>query len=252
MLLSASHEQTRAFATLILLCLTVYLSGCQFVQTGVVQKNTEIDKENPMKTRILLVHGLFRTQRAMKPLHRPLEEAGYEVLDYRYYTTQLDVESHVQDLRKTLLEMQAENQGRPLMVVGHSLGAVISVLATTPRIEGIQRVVQIAPPNFGSPVADLFDSLLGRFVVPLKELSTEAGGPLPEGIIPATPTGVIAAENDPMVPISCTRLPGAVDHIQVPGAHTFVFWKSKTQEELIHFLEHGRFSNTAQRVDFDN
>lgn len=240
---------SRSIWAMTIFCISLSCMGCQFVETGILHQESHIEKESPMKTRVLLVHGLFRTQRAMKPLHKPLEEAGYEVLDYRYYTTKLDVDSHAQDLRQHLLKLQEESNGQPLMIVGHSLGAVISVLATTPRIEGIQKVVQIAPPNLGSPVADKFEFMVGRFIAPLKELGIEQGGPLPKGVVPATPTGVIAAESDPLVPVPNTRLLGSVDHIRLPGSHTFVFWRKKTQEELIYFLEHGRFTDDAQRVE---
>ncbi len=204
-----------------------------------------------MKTRVVVVHGLFRTQRAMRPLRRPLSAAGYQVIEYRYRTTRLEVQDHAEDLRDFLLQLVEQDPDRPLRLVGHSLGAVISVIATTPSIPGIDRVVQIAPPNLGSPVADRFEEMFGRFVVPLKELSADTGGPLPLGVEPGTPTGVIAAESDPMVPIPCTRLRGAVDHIQLPGSHTFVFWRDRTQKEIIHFLDHGRFSESAQRVVVD-
>jgi len=226
-------------------------TGCSSVEK-LFRDPTPVPSEvKLMNTRVVVVHGLFRTQRAMRPLRKPLKNAGYEVLEYRYPTTRLEVTDHAESLREYLIQLVAEDPDRTVRLVGHSLGAVISVLATTPGIPGIDRVVQIAPPNLGSPVAEKFEGLFGRFIVPLKELSENTGGPLPLGVEPGTPTGVIAAESDPMVPIRCTSLRGSTDHIQLPGSHTFVFWRDKTQKEIIHFLDNGRFSDSAKRVESD-
>lgn len=237
--------------SLILLILLVIISGCSSIEGFFRDDEHQKVEEPSMKNRVLVVHGLFRTHRAMRPLVKPIQNAGYEVLEYRYPTTQLKVEDHAEDLRKYLLQLVEEDPDRSLRLVGHSLGAVISVMATTPAIPGIDRVLQISPPNQGSPVADRFEGMFGKFIAPLKELSASTGGPLPSGDIPGTPTGVIAAESDQLVPISCTQLRGSVDHIQLPGTHTFVFWRDKTQKEIIYFLDHGRFSETATRVTVD-
>lgn len=221
----------------------VVTSGCASVSLDDLEENVRIDG----KQRVLVVHGLFRTQRAMWPLRSPLEEAGFEVLEYRYPSTRKHVDDLTAGLREHLEQLVAQQPGVPLHVVGHSLGAILSVRATTPRIPGVMRVVQISPPNQGSPVARTFEGVLGEWVVPIKELSDRGGGPLPENTLPATPTGVIAAANDVMVPIDCTYIEGCADRIVLPGSHTFVFWRKRTQQEIVHFLSTGRFSESAPR-----
>ena len=226
---------------ILFLILTVTVSGCSSLQ------DLEDDLHADSQQRVLVVHGLFRTNRAMKPLHSPLKDAGFEVLDYRYPSTRKDIDQLAAGLRTHLLELVEENPEAPLHVVGHSLGAILSVRATTPAIEGVGRVVQISPPNQGSPVARTFEGILGDWVVPMKELSDRGGGPLPEDTMPGMPTGVIAAADDVMVPISCTQLDGARDRIVLPGSHTFVFWRKRTQQEILHFLLHEQFSEHAPR-----
>jgi pimeloyl-ACP methyl ester carboxylesterase len=201
----------------------------------------------PAKERILVVHGLFRTHRAMRPLHAPLEKAGYEVLEYRYPSTRKEIDVLAEELRSHLHTLVQQQPAVRVHVIGHSLGAILSVRATTPAIAGIDKVIQISPPNQGSPVAKSFEGILGDWVAPIKELSSRGGGPLPEGTTPGTSTGIIAAADDVMVPIDCTDLDGATDRIILPGSHTFVFWRKRTQQEILHFLLHGRFSADAPR-----
>ena len=247
-----SHQVHPPFCPplLILILSLLSLSGCSSVKNYLWEAEP-VQKEAPaMKTRVVVVHGLFRTQRAMRPLRKPLTQAGYEVIEYRYPTTQDKVQEHAKALREYLLEIVAEDSQTPIRLVGHSLGAVISVIATTPAIPGIDRVVQIAPPNLGSPVAEKFEGMFGRFILPLKELSANTGGPL-QGVEPGTETGVIAARSDQLVPIPCTALKGSKDHISLPGTHTFVFWRDQAHQEILHFLEHGQFSDAAERVELD-
>ena len=226
---------------MMLLILAVTVSGCGSLQ------DLEDDLQLDSRQRVLVVHGLFRTHRAMRPLHSPLEEAGFEVLDYRYPSTRKDVDDLAEGLRTHLHQLVEEQPEIPIHVVGHSLGAIISVRATTPPISGVGRVVQISPPNQGSPIARTFEGVLGEWVVPIKELSDRGGGPLPKDTLPGTPTGIIAAADDVMVPLACTELEGAVDRIVLPGSHTFVFWRKRTQQEILHFLLHERFSADAPR-----
>jgi len=226
---------------IMLLILAIAVSGCAS------SVDLEDDLHLDARERVLVVHGLFRTHRAMWPLRAPLEDAGFEVLEYRYPSTRKDVDVLAEGLREHLHQLVDEQPGVPLHVVGHSLGAIISVRATTPEIVGVKRVVQISPPNQGSPVARTFERVLGDWVAPIKELSDRGGGPLPENTLPATATGIIAAASDVMVPLDCTYLEGATDRIILPGTHTFVFWRKRTQREVIHFLLRGRFSDDAPR-----
>jgi len=226
--------------TSLLLLLVVGCCSLPDLPEGTPLKDTE-------RSRVVVVHGLFRSHRAMKPLHPALKDAGFEVIEYRYPSTRQGVDELPVGLREHLIQQVEDDPHGRLHVVGHSLGAVISLRATSPAIDGIGRVVQISPPNQGSPVADTFEDLLGPWVAPIRELATTAGGPLPEGISPGVETGVIAADRDVMVPIPYTRLEGASDWIHLPGSHTFVFWRSRTQQEIIHFLLHGRFSDEAPR-----
>ena len=241
--LCCSH--LRVTVTSCVLWLLVILSGCHSLPDLV--EDTMLEVSN--RQRVLVVHGLFRTQRAMRPLHPALKDAGFDVIEYRYTSTQQTVEALATELRDHLVEQVAQEPGVPLHVIGHSLGAVIAVKATSPTIPGIGRVVQISPPNRGSPVAKAFEGLVGPWIVSLEELSNRDGGPIPVGSEPGAQTGVIAATNDALVPLKSTKLEGAMDRIILPGSHTFVFWRTRTQQEIIHFLIHGHFSPEAPRPE---
>ena len=223
--------------------LAVSLIGCN----SLPDLTEETELKVAQQENVVVVHGLFRTQRAMRPLRTPLSDAGFHVIEYRYPSTRKSVDELGCELRQFLIDQIALAPQVPLHVVGHSLGAVIAVKATTPTITGIGRVVQISPPNLGSPWAGSLEGMLGSWIASIEELSNREGGPLPLGTIPGSTTGVIAANSDTLVPQELTQLDGAVDQIHLPGSHTFVFWRSRTQQEIIHFLIHGRFSDDAPR-----
>ncbi|MDE0959343.1 MAG: alpha/beta fold hydrolase [Planctomycetota bacterium] len=223
--------------------LVVHLVGCNSLPDLTEGKQMKLAEQQ----NVVVVHGLFRTQRAMRPLRTPLTEAGFHVIEYRYPSTQKSVEELGRNLRQFLVDQIARDPQVPLHVVGHSLGAVISVKATTPTIPGIGRVVQISPPNLGSPWASKLEGVLGPWIATIEDLSSREGGPLPRGTMPGSTTGVIAANSDTLVPQELTQLDGAADQIHLPGSHTFVFWRTRTQQEIIHFLIHGRFSDDAPR-----
>ena len=136
-------SQLRMTVTSCVLGLMVILSGCNSLPDLVEDTMLEVST----RQRVLVVHGLFRTQRAMRPLHPALKDAGFDVIEYRYTSTRQTVGALATELREYLLEQVEQEPGVPLHVIGHSLGAVIAVKATSPTIPGIGRVVQISPPQ---------------------------------------------------------------------------------------------------------
>ena len=191
---------------------------------------------------VVLVHGLWRSHRALWPLRDPLLEAGYRVIDHRYKSTRAGIVENASGLRNHLEEIASEPAVKQIHVVGHSLGAILARVATDhPVPPKTGRVVQISPPNQGSPWASTFEGLLDGWVDPIGGLSDEAGSLVRSLGPPAVETGIIAGSSDPIVPVENTRLEGAADWIELPGSHTFIFWKRNTQQQVVHFLRHGSF-----------
>jgi hypothetical protein len=85
--------------------------------------------------------------------------------------------------------------------------------------------------------------LLGWLAVNLSELSDDPGstvnrlGPPPAGI----EIGIIAAARDGKVSLENTHLAGETDHLIVPGRHTFIMYRRDVREQVLTFLQTGRF-----------
>lgn len=216
---------------------------------------------------VVLLHGLMRTDRAMRPMEKRLTEAGFRVHNIRYASTQKSPESLVEDLREKVAACCED--ARVLHFVGHSLGGILIrayLAAETPPQVG--RVVMLAPPNHGSELVDvLVDSALFRWAVgPTgQQLGTDPGSlpnrlPPPTvelGVVAGTSTvnplasAIIPGEDDGTVAVVRTELDGMTDYILVATSHTFIMRSEKVSAQVVHFLRHGRFLHEAthQRRD---
>ena len=103
---------------------------------------------------VVLVHGLWRSHRALWPLRAPLLDAGYRVVDHRYPSTRGEIVENAAALRSEMVRLASDPHVRKVHIVGHSLGAILARVATAdPVPPKAGRVVQISPPNQGSPWA---------------------------------------------------------------------------------------------------
>jgi len=144
--------------------------------------------------------------------------------------------------------------------VTHSLGGIlVRQYLLHHQIDNLGRVVMLGPPNKGSEVVDKLRDFPGfRFIngeaglemgtgessVPNKlgaanfDLGIIAGtrsvNLILSRMIPGTDDGKVSVEN--------TRLEGMRDHLQMKVTHPFMMRNAKVIEQVIHYLETGRFS----------
>lgn len=210
---------------------------------------------------MVLLHGLARTDRSMRPLADHLARADFRVENLRYPSTELAPEEIVENLHAQIAACCAR-AGR-LHFVTHSLGGIL-VRAYLVRYgqPNLGRVVMLAPPNHGSELVDvlghskLFQWALGPTAA---ELGTH-GGSLPNRLPPATfelgviagtrgvnPVGalVLEGESDGTVSVASTQLAGMSDFITVPSSHTFIMRSETVAGYVIGFLRHGQFQSAA-------
>jgi len=211
---------------------------------------------------VIVVHGLGRTEASMSVLEYRLEAAGYWVISFDYPSTSEPIETLVEALGDEVAQCCADSP-ETVHFVTHSMGGILvrSYLAEhSPQHRG--RVVMLSPPSQGSELIDVFaDSpLLQFFVGPAgASLGTDSLaiarrlGPadFSLGIItgdrsfnPLT-SWLIPGDDDGKVSVERARLDGAADFLVVPASHTFIMNREDVGDETLHFLEHGRFSNTA-------
>jgi triacylglycerol esterase/lipase EstA (alpha/beta hydrolase family) len=206
---------------------------------------------------VVLLHGLARTDRSMRPLEKRLTDAGFQVHNLGYPSTERTPEELVANLHAQISACCAAVPR--LHFVTHSLGGILlrAYLADHPH-GNLGRVVMLAPPNHGSELADLLsDSRL--FELAFGPTATQLGtapDSLPNRLPPPTfEFGVIAGtrsvnpisglvlpgQNDGTVSVTSAGLSGMSDFVAVPVSHPLIMQSEVVGRHVIEFLQHGRF-----------
>jgi pimeloyl-ACP methyl ester carboxylesterase len=208
---------------------------------------------------VVLLHGLWRTELSMLAVQWKLSDAGYQVVNVTYPSLLYPIEGLAAMAVGEGLAECSERGLQRIHFVTHSLGGILVRQFLAQReIPGLGRVVMLAPPNRGSQLADYVQSLgLPDFLQPaaVDQLGTAQDsvprrlGPVhfELGVIAGNSNrhislpGVPKAANDGTVAVAETRVPGMTDFIEVSAGHTFIMWKPDVLEQVLYFLEHGRF-----------
>jgi pimeloyl-ACP methyl ester carboxylesterase len=220
-----------------------------FSQEAIPQEAISAEEANSRRDTIVLAHGLGGRPLLMRPLAHWLKRHFGQVINWGYPSLWSPIESHGKDFAALLRQLDLEENGGRIHLVGHSMGGIIARLALaeyTPKRLG--RFVMIAPPNRGSRVARHLAPHLGRFIPPITQLTDDSASFVCTMPAPAAPElGIIAAELDFMVAEDNTRLGCECDHVVVPGLHSTLLWSVETAEQVRHFLETGRFRQSPAR-----
>jgi len=211
---------------------------------------------------VILVHGLGRRAASMAPLGRDLVAAGFRVVNVGYDSWRVPATELSVQLRDSIMACCQGAEER-VHFVTHSLGGILVrkyLSDHSPAHEG--RVVMLSPPNQGSEIVDrlaaipFLESLLGPVG---GDLGTDAES-LPNRLGPAHfEVGVITGDkslnpfyswlipgpDDGKVGVERAALEGASGLLVVPYSHSFIMNREPVLEEVIHFLENGRFSEEA-------
>jgi len=211
------------------------------------------------KDTVVLLHGLGRTPKSMEYMQSRLTAAGYHVINLSYPSRKEKIETLVDLLHEELQTCCMEKSTR-LHFVTHSLGGIlVRAYLSSNRPENLGRVVMLSPPNKGSDVVDFFEeySLFRYFFGPAAaELGTgwdsfpNKLGPadFEVGIITGNRTidpissWIIDGDDDGKVSIEQAKLEGMADFMVVQVSHAFIMTDRKVVDEVIYFLQNGRFS----------
>ncbi|MEM8885967.1 MAG: alpha/beta fold hydrolase [Planctomycetota bacterium] len=186
---------------------------------------------------VVLLHGLGRSASTMRILEWRLRTAGFRVLNIDYDSLQEDFDEVVGKVARRVDELASPVARRHY--VGHSLGGLVAraVIDKRPPMY-LGRVVMMGTPNDGSPVADMLREKGLAWVLGRSGQQIGVALDLPP---PDYEVGVLAGEEDPLVPPERTRLPGMTDFMLVPGGHVRMRYDATSAEQVIHFLRTGRF-----------
>ncbi len=221
---------------------------------------------------VVVLHGLFRSRSSMEALCRYLRRAGdWNVLNVGYPTTRGSIADHAATLAHV---MQSLDEVGPVHFVAHSMGNLVirrwwADLAADDlhrqSLERIGRWVMLGPPNQGAVLARKLVPLdFTRRIVGKAARQLAADGPTLQAQL-AVPTccfGILAGGNsknrgmnpflpgddDMMVSVHETRLPGAHDFRVLPVWHMTMMNDPTVRQYVVRFLRDGYFESEDRRV----
>ena len=188
----------------------------------------------------VLLHGIGRTPRSLRPLEKRLNKTGYGTVNLAYPWRSMGIPQLAAFVADALEARGLCGENSRLHFVTHSMGGVV-VLYMLCRLHDrfpvgtIGRVVLLGPPLKGSEVADAFASFPPyRWLYgPAGQDLTTASGCL-DGVTSDFPLCVIAGTlgwpyltgilirgaHDGRVSVERTRLDGMTDHLVLPVMHS--------------------------------
>jgi triacylglycerol lipase len=209
---------------------------------------------------VVLLHGLGRTHRSMRPMEDALAADGYRVVNLAYPSTTHTWEALVDTLGEALA---ACCRGRgPVHFVTHSMGGILVRAYLEEReLPELGRVVMLSPPNQGSQIVnripeEVLELVLGPASV---RLGTDSAS-LPLRLGPVQfELGVITGDlsmnplfsswlpgdDDGRVTVESAWVEGTSDFLVVPATHTFIMRREEVILQVLAFLETGRFLDVA-------
>lgn len=204
-------------------------------------------------THVILIHGLRVNRLVMTYLARYLRRHGFEAESWGYPSYSSDLEHCAALLGQRLKAERAGHVG----LVAHSYGGVVALahLARSTDIR-VKRVVLL-----GSPIAGSYAGVAvarhapGRwFIGATRRVWEEGPGVrIPEGVEVGSIAGTsrlglgrfvtnIRHDNDGVVAVAETKLPGLADHLEMPVAHSVMLASPAVARQTDYFLRHGCFA----------
>ncbi len=208
---------------------------------------------------VVLLHGLTRSWRAMRPMARALQEAGFSTANVDYPSTSDSIEAIAPLAVGTGLSECRATGASVIHFVTHSLGSILIRYENEHApIPDLGRVVMLGPPNQGSEIVDKTRNWPGFGI-----LSGEAGAQLgtDEDSVPSQlgpvdfELGVIAGTrtfniitsaflpnpDDGKVTVESTKVAGMKDFLIVEHSHHTMIRMDLVIRNTIAFLRTGVF-----------
>lgn len=195
---------------------------------------------------VIVVHGFGGKRLWMQPLSMRLRR-HFRVLNWSYFSYGGSIEYHAKRLSEFLRHRQHDG---PMSIVAHSMGSIVTRAALKlTAIGNLNRLVLLAPPNCGSPVAKSLNFVLGWACTPFRDLSSDQNSYVNKMSVDLPcPTGVIAARFDLQVPVASTYLPGLADHAVFFATHNSLLFSPTVARFVNEFLTRGRFPRNPMDV----
>ena len=208
---------------------------------------------------VVLLHGLARTRRSMRPLAAYLERQGYVVVNVGYPSRREPIEMLARSaIPPAVAALRREGVSR-IHFVTHSMGGILlRAFLAAELLPDLGRVVMLSPPNQGSELVDslsrfawfrlVFGPAGCQLGTGAEELPARLGlATFSLGIITGNRPAIGLAHffpgpSDGKVSVERAQLAGMADLLVLPCGHSLIMRHRPVQEQVVHFLATGRFS----------
>jgi pimeloyl-ACP methyl ester carboxylesterase len=210
---------------------------------------------------VIAIHGITRSSKTYHAMRPALEKDGYMVVGFDYPSTQIDIQQAAGYLNRVIQSLDGIEE---IDFVVHSLGGLVARSWFKEHFDlRVKRMVMLGTPNRGAEMADMlrknaaFRLIMGpagqqlvtgdggtiaKLPVPLCEFAVIAGGRGADGYNP-----LVAGDDDLVVSVESTKLPGATDFLMVRAIHTFLLSNPEAIEATVRFLDTGHFRKNGVR-----
>ncbi len=220
------------------------------------------------KGTVVLLHGLFRSADSMDNLEEALTDAGYQICNIDYPSTDFTIEVLAREY--VLPDMVSCLEGNsqvevvePVYFVTHSMGGIIlRYLVKEGLVNHVGRTVMLGPPNQGSELVDelgemgLFQWMNGpagnqlgttdtSFVNQLPPVSFEVGIIAGNQSFNPVYSDMIPGDDDGKVSVERARVEGMTDFLVLPLSHTFMMNDPEVIAQILIFFNTGAFSHSS-------
>ncbi len=210
-------------------------------------------QKSPTYGHVVLLHGLFHRGLAVSLLASRVRRAGFSTSIFSYPSRRKDLPALAQDLRSFIEKLEPSPSS--LHFIGHSLGGlvILTMLEKYSRDLPAGRAVLLGSPVHGSTMAhQLAEKAIGRFLMGRAEPGLKGGCAHPLGYEVGVISGVgspgvnrfiskLPEPNDGTVTVAETRLPEAVDSIEVASSHFGLLLSPEVAKQSTYFLRRGQF-----------
>lgn len=216
------------------------------------------------KNYVILLHGILKSSKHMKKIEKYLEQSDYTVINisYDYKKSISDIADYVYS-KVFAITKNSEDEQEEINFVTHSLGGlIVRELLNKYKLNNLEKVIQIAPPNHGSEVASfLKDNYFYKKYCGIagQELVKDNSGIMNKlgavnyelGVIAGNKSNIfgnflISDINDGRVSTMSTKVEEMKDYIELDLAHNELVKSTKIFEKIELFLRYGYFEEKSK------